>query len=243
MSDSLLPSSASILEREIEQAVERSTGFDMSIADMWSPANAPMAVLPWLAWSLSVDEWGSEWPEDVKREYIAETPQIHRLKGTVGAVRRALAALGVSIELVEWWQNGGEPHTASLIAYASRNLNESGQTLLTPELQKQIWNVVQRTKPARSHLDFSIGVSLAGGLSVAGAMSSLMCGVNRGSAILHDETLTSSANVALTLGPSISVDRHTLTASQDAVSLSARFCAAVIFGPQQIINKISGELK
>ncbi|MEL0625026.1 phage tail protein I [Marinomonas arenicola] len=167
MSDSLLPSSASALERAFERVAKRSTGFDMPVAVMWSPAAAPLPVLPWLAWSLSVDEWGSEWPEDVKREAIAASPQVHRLKGTVGAVRRALAALGVNIELVEWWQNGGDPHTASLIAYASRNLNESGQTLLTPELQQQIWNVVQRTKPARSHLDFTIGVSLASGVAIA----------------------------------------------------------------------------
>lgn len=242
MSDSLLPSSASALERAFERVAKRSTGFDMPVASMWSPAAAPLPVLPWLAWSLSVDEWGSEWPEDVKRSAIASSPQVHRLKGTVGAVRRALSALGVNIELVEWWQNGGEPHTASLVAYASRNLNESGQTLLTPKLQQQIWNVVQRTKPARSHLDFSIGVALSGGVSVAGALTAVMCGVNRGSANLPTEKVSCSVFSSITESGSLVADRVEAVMAQDRATLTAQLRSTVALGGGLIINRISGEL-
>lgn len=242
MSDSLLPSSASALERAFEKVVRRASEVDVPIASMWSPAAAPLPVLPWLAWSLSVDEWGSEWPEDVKREAIAASPQVHRLKGTVGAVRRALAALGVSIELVEWFQNGGDPHTASLIAYASRNLNESGQTLLTPQLQQQIWNVVQRTKPARSHLDFSIGVALSGGVSVAGALTAVMCGVNRGSATLPTEKISGSVFSSIIESGSLAADRVEAVMTQDRVTLTAQLLSAVALSDGLIINRISGEL-
>lgn len=242
MSDSLLPPNASDLEQAFERVSQRATSVDVPIASMWSPASAPVSTLPWLAWSLSVDEWGSEWPEDVKREAIASSPQVHRLKGTVGAVRRALSALGVDIELVEWWQNGGEPHTASLVAYASRNLDESGQTLLTPQIQQQIWNVVQRTKPVRSHLDFSVGVALSGGLGVAGALTALMCVESHGVVDLPSEALISSVRFCGVAGASISSNRSSLLGIQDVQSLFMGAGAALAIGPSIIINHISGEL-
>ena len=207
MSDSLLPSSASALERAFEKVARRASEVDVPVASMWSPAAAPLPVLPWLAWSLSVDEWGGEWPEDVKRSAIASSPQVHRLKGTVGAVRRALSALGVNIELVEWWQNGGEPHTASLVAYASRNLNESGQTLLTPQLQQQIWNVVQRTKPARSHLDFTIGVSLSSGVSMAATATTFDLGRHAYDLMPPDVELSGSLSSAAVVREPMAVSR------------------------------------
>ena len=242
MSDSLLPPNASELEQAFERVSQRATSVDVPIASMWSPASAPISTLPWLAWSLSVDEWGSEWPEDIKRDAIASSPQVHRLKGTVGAVRRALSALGVDIELVEWWQNGGEPHTASLVAYASRNLDESGQTLLTPQIQQQIWNVVQRTKPVRSHLDFSVGVAMSGGVSVAGALTSLMCVLNRGVAELPSENLASSLSFCGVAGPSLSSNRACLLGIQDVQALSVSAVVALAFGPSLIINRTDGEL-
>lgn len=94
MVDDLLPANATPLER----ALSRGTAGMVDIASparlMWDAARIPAAYLPWLAWSLSVDDWDPDWPDDRKREVILGSVQHHRTKGTVGSMRRALAATG-----------------------------------------------------------------------------------------------------------------------------------------------------
>jgi len=63
-------------------------------ATLWTPATCPAALLPWLAWALSVDEWDGTWPEERQRAVIAASVAVHRRKGTRGAVVAALAAAG-----------------------------------------------------------------------------------------------------------------------------------------------------
>lgn len=74
------------------------------IATIWDPWACPAALLPWLAWALSVDVWDPAWSEAKKRKVIAASPLVHRLKGTVGAIKRALAAFDVDARIVEWWE-------------------------------------------------------------------------------------------------------------------------------------------
>ncbi|WP_343034064.1 phage tail protein I [Aurantimonas aggregata] len=74
------------------------------IATAWDPWRCPTVLLPWLAWALSVDVWDPAWPEARKRKMIAASPMVHRLKGTRGAVRRALDAFDLDSTIVEWWE-------------------------------------------------------------------------------------------------------------------------------------------
>ena len=55
--------------------------------------------------------WSDAWPEAQKRAVIAASPMVHRLKGTLGAVRRALAAFDLESRIVEWWQDGSRRGT------------------------------------------------------------------------------------------------------------------------------------
>jgi phage tail P2-like protein len=97
MSDQLLPPNASALMRDI------AAGFadisDMPVLGRYvrNPGKCPSGLLPFLAWELSVDEWNPAWGDDVKRRVIAESAAVHRHKGTLGAVRRALEAIFVDI--------------------------------------------------------------------------------------------------------------------------------------------------
>lgn len=75
------------------------------IATIWNPWTCPAALLPWLAYGVSVDVWSNAWSEDQKRKVIAASPMVHRLKGTLGAVRRALAAFDLETRVVEWWED------------------------------------------------------------------------------------------------------------------------------------------
>lgn len=91
MSDfvSILPPNSTRIERAIEFAMR--SDIDLSIlSQMMDPNRCPEHLLPWLAWAFSVDFWDDNWPVETRRKVILESIQIHRQKGTVGSIRRAL---------------------------------------------------------------------------------------------------------------------------------------------------------
>ena len=157
--DSLAPPSASAQERSLEQATARLADLSVAIGELWNPATCPTALLPWLAWALSVDEWDDGWPEAVCREVVARSFEVHRRKGTPSAVHRTLGALGVSAEITEWFQQEppGKPHTFELTAWANTHLSPEGETVLNPELYGAVTRAVDATKPLRSRYTFRVG--------------------------------------------------------------------------------------
>lgn len=107
----LLPPNATGLERATGAAVARISAVPVPTDTVWSANRCPEPLLPWLAWSLSVDTWDDSWPEATKRQVIAASFGIHQRKGTVGAVRRAIEALDFEILWLETGrQYGGGPH-------------------------------------------------------------------------------------------------------------------------------------
>ena len=93
MSD-LLPLNATPQERALSLTTARAGAVPVPVGELWDPYTCPLAVLPWLAWSLAVDPWDSTWTEGQKRNAIAESIAVHRVKGTIGALIRALQAIG-----------------------------------------------------------------------------------------------------------------------------------------------------
>jgi len=90
----LLPPNATPQERAMELSTARLAELPVPLRDTWRPDACPPALLPWLAWALSVDEWDALWSEDQQRHSIRHSVHIHRHKGTVGSIRRVLAAAG-----------------------------------------------------------------------------------------------------------------------------------------------------
>lgn len=110
MSDRLLPPSASAAERALEDATARMGELPVAIRDLWNPQTCPAALLPWLAWALSADQWEASWPEPTRRAVIAEALELHRRKGTPWAVERALIVAGApNAQVVEWFDYAGAP--------------------------------------------------------------------------------------------------------------------------------------
>lgn len=109
----ILPASSSAVERAVLAAeLARIAMVDPTvIVSIWNPVTCPAALLPWLAMGVSVDVWSNDWPEATKRAVIAASPMVHRLKGTLGAVRRALAAFDLETRVIEWWQDGSRRGT------------------------------------------------------------------------------------------------------------------------------------
>ena len=106
----ILPPNSRPMECAIDAAGEaRLQALTVEIRHLWNPATCPAAWLPILAWTLGVENWRSDWPEETKRAVIAATPRIKRLKGTVAAVRSAVQAVaGVApVRIIEWFRSGG----------------------------------------------------------------------------------------------------------------------------------------
>jgi len=124
-------------------------------------------LLPWLAWACSVDIWDDDWPEDTRRRVIADSYSVHSVKGTVGAVKRALAALGAEAELVEWFNQlpPAAPYTFALTTFAQPYT--ASALALDATGQRQVIDTVWRAKNVRSHPTIRMGGSFGAGLGLA----------------------------------------------------------------------------
>ncbi|WP_440055476.1 phage tail protein I [Pseudoalteromonas sp. T1lg65] len=153
------------------------------IAKQWDPKTCPESLLPWLAWSLSVDEWDEAWPVATKRDFIANSVKVHKHKGTVGSVKRALASLGVNVEFFEWFEDiddialapyqSKQPHTFMFIAWAHEVPYTSSVITLDETIYRAIRRVTERTKPQRAHFEFLVGAKLKLALKAASISSGL----------------------------------------------------------------------
>lgn len=140
----LLPPNATPLERRLAEVCASATDLPVRIRDLLNPATCPVDLLPWLASTLAVSPWDETWTEAQKRGVCASAFLVHRQRGTLAAIKRALAALGVDAEVVEWWQTEpkGAPHTFTVDV-------ETYEGLSTDYL-RSINGQIDATKPARS---------------------------------------------------------------------------------------------
>lgn len=97
----LLPPNATPLERAIAATGAGIDTLPVALRDLWNPATCPVTLLPWLAWSLAVDEWDENWSESVQRSVVADAIEVHRHRGTVWSLKRSLAPLGMAIDVID----------------------------------------------------------------------------------------------------------------------------------------------
>lgn len=162
---SLLPSNATALERAIEQSTARLAELAVPLRELWNPDTCPAELLPWLAWTLSLDSWQPYWPEAVKRERIHAAVDIQRRKGTAKSVRDVVRSFGGSLALREWWQTEpmGAPHTFEVVLTLGASVPN------TAAYQQDIIKEVEQTKPVRSRFTLTLGLAATGGLGLQGA--------------------------------------------------------------------------
>jgi len=144
---SLLPPNATDQERALEGATVRIGDVPVPIRDLWNPQACPEALLPWLAWALSVDNWDASWPAQIKRDVIAESLELHRHKGTPWAVERALIVAGSpNARVEEWFEYGGQP------GYFKVVVDVEGEGV-SGALEAKLLKTIERFKNCRSWLD------------------------------------------------------------------------------------------
>lgn len=158
---SVLPPNASQLERALEQAIQQ-PALPVPLRDLWFADTCPAALLPWLAYALSIDTWSPDWPEAVRRERIRTAITIQRRKGSARSVSEVVAAFGGQAAITEWWQTEpkGPPHTFTI----TLNLKGAGET--SAAYVENVIDEVKRTKPARSHFEFTLGLNATGRIGI-----------------------------------------------------------------------------
>jgi phage tail P2-like protein len=142
----LLPPNATDQERALSEATGRLGAVPVEFIKVWNPLTCPVQMLPWLAWALSVDTWNPAWSVTTKRAVINASIATHRKKGTIGALRTALSAFALNLDVQEWWQFSGAPYTFRVA------INVDGASV-TDEQLDELEAVVNAVKNARSHLD------------------------------------------------------------------------------------------
>jgi phage tail P2-like protein len=168
----LLPPNSTDTERALVGAPDEPRLAPEIIATLWNPATCPASTLPWLAWALSVDEWDVAWDETTQRHVIAASIDIHRHKGTVAAVRKALTCLGHRGNLIEWWQMTPRGHPHTFIADV-----EIDQRSIDIATQIAIERQITAVKPARSHFTMRL-------------IAATQCAINLAVATLSGEDTT-----------------------------------------------------
>lgn len=162
--NSLLPPGSSALERRLAEACGDISTVPVPLRELWNPDTCPEHLLPWLAWSFSVDRWDEAWPEAVKRQVVRDAYFIHRQKGTIAAVRRVVEPFGFLIRVIEWWQSGETPGTFRL----DIGVQDQG---ITEETYRELERLIAGAKPVSRHLvGLSINLQTTGNV-ITGAAS------------------------------------------------------------------------
>jgi len=147
-SKNLLPPNATKLENDIADVIAaRIENIPNPIRDIADPMKCHRDLLPWLAWAYSVDQWEVEWTDDIKRNVIAESIEIHRRKGTSGAIERIFDIVALpKAELLEWFEYNGEPYFFKIAI-------EHGDMTYTERVLRRMTRLITIHKNVRSWLD------------------------------------------------------------------------------------------
>ncbi len=156
----ILKPNATELDRAIEQAICKGKPDLTPIATLMNPETCPAHLLGWLAWSFSVDIWDAAWSEATKREVIKRSITIHQIKGTAGAVRRALSTIGFRTDISEWFEHGGGPYTFRIDAFGDDIF--AGGFQISAELVDMVTLLIENVKPVRAHFTLRIGEKKGG---------------------------------------------------------------------------------
>lgn len=171
----LLPPNATRLERALEAATARIGAITAPIDTLLDPNTIPAEWLPWLGWGLSLDSWDADWTEAVKRQAVAESIALHRIKGTRLSVEIVLRRFDQFARVVEWHETAprGTPHTFEVILPLTVDSSAPSGTRATAAFADAIIREVSRAKPLREHFRFVQHLAVAGTIGVMGAARAL----------------------------------------------------------------------
>jgi phage tail P2-like protein len=190
---SQLPLNSTPLELAVEAANYENTL--IPLRSLYNADTCPDHLMPYLAWSWSVDRWNNNWTPEAKRTAIRSAYDVHARKGTIGALRRVVEPLGYLIDVVEWFNTvpEGVPGTFALEV----GLNDSG---ITEELHEELAWLIDDARPVSRHM-----TNLALSLQTQGVLGIAVC-VQEGEVIDVYPPAPKDIDVTGSFGPSLCVD-------------------------------------
>lgn len=162
MYPSLLPPNATPEERALEQVMAHVGDEPIDLRTVKNFDLCPVSVIPALAWEMGVTYWEDTWTEDQRRSALKSAAAVNKLRGTTGAVKRALKAVGRPIDVIQWYADTpvGAPYTFRVVV--------NGYNVTADELQLIVRQVAD-AKNGRSYMsDIRIGSQTVTGNIYAG---------------------------------------------------------------------------
>lgn len=117
-----------------------------------------------LAYSWDASVWRDSWPLERKRSVIKNVIREKRKKGTLNAVKAAVASIGSRTVITEWWQKKpkGPPHTFEI--EVDMPIGD-----FDIEAQEDVFGLIDDAKPVRSHYELLLNNRLDGKVGFIGA--------------------------------------------------------------------------
>lgn len=101
MTESILPPrNRTPVKVALDTVADARIGFAPPIRAVKSDKDAPADYLAPLAWEWGIDIWDKDWSDAKKRDVIAQSFELHRLKGTEAGLRAYLALVGADLQQV-----------------------------------------------------------------------------------------------------------------------------------------------
>lgn len=141
-------------------------------------------VLDLLAAELRAQYYRDDMPLETKRDIVRGILVWHMTAGTSEAVEGLVSAIFGHGEVEEWFEYGGDPYT-----FRVRIASDTGPAL-TPERDRLFWEMLQKVKNTRSHMQ-SIGMSRGSSGESYAAAGHFM--IHRPAAIIDGYTVTEEA--------------------------------------------------
>ncbi|SUT91534.1 phage tail protein I [Actinobacillus lignieresii] len=143
----LLPSNSSLLEKRLADVLKVAVQNELPIKSLINPDTCPAPLLPYLAWTFSVDGWEENWDESKKRNEIKQSFYVHKKKGTVSAVRRIVESMGYDFSIIEWFNDKppAKPGTFKIEV-------EIANVGISNKVFEELDRLIEDAKPVSRHL-------------------------------------------------------------------------------------------
>ncbi|MBP1862131.1 phage tail protein I [Rhizobium herbae] len=227
------------------------SSFSTSALLIQDPLTVDARLLPILTVELGMTEFMTPGLlETHVRELLARAPEIHAWTGTVYGTKRALGALGITVDWTQWWQTTPKgPHdTHTVIAYVNDHLTAGNDNLFSAATQYAVRRIIEATQRWSQEISFLLGIKFGNSAGLTSAVQNVA--VVRPTAEAVPPVPNARAGLAAVIQSFVGVRRsadaaapQTATRAGLAASLSSLSCVRAVmhvFLPPAALEPLPG---